>query len=100
MGNGTAGFSGDGGLALSASLNYPMGLTADPSGNVYVADCNNGRIRKINCAKRMAYVVNNATVADSGTYRVLKLPDQRRLRDERGGEPDGDNQSSHFPGSL
>jgi uncharacterized protein (TIGR03437 family) len=44
-GNGTWGFSGDGGLATSAQLNYPQGLTADSVGNVYVADNSNNRIR-------------------------------------------------------
>ncbi|MZH41380.1 MAG: hypothetical protein F3740_06195 [Nitrospinae bacterium] len=46
-GNGTAGFSGDGGPALEASLNFPAGLALDWAGNLYVADRNNHRIRMI-----------------------------------------------------
>jgi uncharacterized protein (TIGR03437 family) len=46
-GNGTAGFSGDGGLATSAKLNFPLGLALDSAGNLYISDRNNFRIRKV-----------------------------------------------------
>ena len=49
-GNGTLGFSGDGGVATSAQLGTPTGLAIDASGNIYVADFNNYRIRFINNA--------------------------------------------------
>jgi uncharacterized protein (TIGR03437 family) len=57
--NSTAGFSGDGGLATSALLNQPFGLAVDSSGNLYIADTLNHRIRKIS-------VGNISTVAGSG----------------------------------
>ena len=44
-GNGTRGSQGDGGLATSAMLQYPMGLVLDAAGNLYIADGN--AIRKI-----------------------------------------------------
>jgi sugar lactone lactonase YvrE len=44
-GNGTAGFSGDGGVATSASLNSPHGLAFDSTGNLYIADDLNNRVR-------------------------------------------------------
>jgi sugar lactone lactonase YvrE len=46
-GNGAAGYSGDGGPATAATLNSPMGLAMDTSGNLYIADTFNQRIRKI-----------------------------------------------------
>ncbi|MBV9086074.1 MAG: hypothetical protein JOY79_01195 [Acidobacteriaceae bacterium] len=46
-GNGTAGFSGDGGPATSAQLASPGGLFVDTSGNLYIADTGNNRVRKV-----------------------------------------------------
>jgi sugar lactone lactonase YvrE len=46
-GNGVAGFSGDGGPAISAQLNAPLGLEVDASGNLFIADTNNNRIRRV-----------------------------------------------------
>ncbi|HWE48759.1 MAG TPA: NHL repeat-containing protein [Bryobacteraceae bacterium] len=46
-GNGTAGFGGDAGLANAANLNYPYAVAVDGSGNVYIADTLNHRIRKV-----------------------------------------------------
>ena len=46
-GNGTAGFSGDGGPARKASLNFPSGLAMDSKGNLYISDRSNNRIRVV-----------------------------------------------------
>jgi uncharacterized protein (TIGR03437 family) len=46
-GNESYGFSGDGGLATSAALFDPMGAVVDSSGNLYIADTLNSRIRKV-----------------------------------------------------
>jgi sugar lactone lactonase YvrE len=43
----SSGYSGDGGKALAAQLNDPFEITRDSSGNTYVADTNNGRVRSI-----------------------------------------------------
>jgi sugar lactone lactonase YvrE len=61
-GTGIAGFSGDGGLAGAAELNYPYGIVLDKKGNVYVADQANNRIREINISTG---IIN--TVAGNGT---------------------------------
>jgi sugar lactone lactonase YvrE len=46
-GNGSAAFSGDGGPATSASLNSPYGVAVDANGNLYIADLQNNRIRRV-----------------------------------------------------
>src|SRR5205814_431622 len=47
VGNGTAGYSGDGGPATSAQLNYPSGITVDGAGNLVIADSSNNRVRVV-----------------------------------------------------
>jgi sugar lactone lactonase YvrE len=46
-GNGTPGYNGDGISATSAELNSPSGVSLDTNGNLYIADSNNGRIRRV-----------------------------------------------------
>jgi len=46
-GNGVPGFSGDGVPAATASLNEPSGVAVDAAGNLYIADANNSRIRRV-----------------------------------------------------
>jgi uncharacterized protein (TIGR03437 family) len=46
-GDGTAGYSGDGGNAATAQLNGPEGIAIDGAGSLYVADVGNNRVRKI-----------------------------------------------------
>src|SRR5207244_2987752 len=50
-GNGINTFAGDGGAAANASLNYPASVALDASGNLYIADPNNNRIRKVAAAR-------------------------------------------------
>ncbi len=49
-GNGAAGYSGDGGPATQASLNFPTSVAFDAAGNMYIADYSNLRIRKVTTA--------------------------------------------------
>ncbi len=46
-GNGTPGFSGDGGTPAFAKLSHPKGVTVDSSGNIYIADTLNSRVRVV-----------------------------------------------------
>src|SRR5579863_2381016 len=54
-GNGTSGFSGDNGIATSAELNNPISVALDSSGNLYIADSANNRIRKVAGGKITTY---------------------------------------------
>lgn len=47
-GTGVPGFSGDGGPAVNARLNSPLGIAIDKTGKIYIADCENHIIRMIN----------------------------------------------------
>ena len=46
-GTGQRGFSGDGGNPATAQLNSPGGVAVGPSGNIYIADTGNGRVRRV-----------------------------------------------------
>jgi streptogramin lyase len=65
-GTGVAGFSGDGGAAVSAQLNEPAGITLDDSGNLYVADLRNNRIRKISLAGTITTIAGTGALGYSG----------------------------------
>jgi hypothetical protein len=73
-GDGTRGYSGDGGAATSAELFWPSGVTLDSAGNIYIADADNMRVRVVNTGTAqitIATVVipagDIATVAGDGT---------------------------------
>jgi sugar lactone lactonase YvrE len=70
-GNGTAGFSGDGGPATSASLNGPFGVAVDNSGNIYIAETNNHRIRKVTVSTGTISTISGTGV---GTYNGDGIP--------------------------
>lgn len=61
-GNGTAGYNGDGGSAISAVLNTPYSVAVDASGNIYISDTNNYRVRKVTASTGVI-----STVAGTGT---------------------------------
>jgi streptogramin lyase len=65
-GTGTRGYSGDGGLATRAQLASPNGVGVDDAGNVYIADYNNNRIRKLNTAGIITTVAGNGTAGYGG----------------------------------
>ena len=61
-GNGTAGYSGDGGAATSALVSQPGPLVVDANGNIYFADAGNKRIRKVTASTGII-----TTIAGTGT---------------------------------
>ena len=65
----TEGFSGDGGLATSAQLVFPPGVALDSSGNLFIADNGNHRIRKVDTSGNISTVAGTgATAALSGGF--------------------------------
>jgi sugar lactone lactonase YvrE len=65
-GNGSYGYSGDGGPATNASLNYPYGVAVDAFGNLLIADSGNNVIRKVDTGGFIATVAGNGTQGYSG----------------------------------
>ncbi len=60
-GKGVSGFSGDGALAVDASLNQPSAVAVDNEGNIFIADQNNHRIRKVDAISNQI-----STIAGNG----------------------------------
>jgi sugar lactone lactonase YvrE len=65
-GTGEAGFSGDGGPALSAALDYPFSVAVDAAGSLFIADVGNVRIRKIDAAGVISTVAGSGLSGYSG----------------------------------
>ena len=72
-GNGNLGFSGDGGYALSATLAFPTGITADAFGNLYITDASQ-RVRKVAANGIITTVagtnLNDGSLAGNATLNV------------------------------
>jgi RHS repeat-associated protein len=60
------GFSGDGGPAIQAQLNHPMGLDVDNEGNFYIADTQNNCIRKVDTAGIITTVAGRPKSSSGG----------------------------------
>ncbi|MBN1570974.1 MAG: hypothetical protein JXA73_24260 [Acidobacteria bacterium] len=78
-GDGTKGYSGDGGPATSAQLNVPLGIAVDTTGNLFIADAVNNRIRKVTPDGFISTVAGNGTKGYSGdggpaTLAQLNVP--------------------------
>jgi sugar lactone lactonase YvrE len=65
-GTGAAGFSGDGGQATLAQFDGPRGLARDAAGNLYIADDNNDRVRRVGPDGVVATVAGNGTTGFAG----------------------------------
>ena len=72
-GNGITGFGGDSGLAINAQLNFPEGIAVDRSGNVYIADLYNSRIRYVNQSGIITTVAGNGTGGYGGDDSLATL---------------------------
>ncbi|MGQ0811306.1 MAG: NHL domain-containing protein, partial [Nitrospiraceae bacterium] len=65
-GNGIAAFSGDGGPAAAAQLNFPYATVQAPDGTLFVTDTTNSRIRRIAPDGTISTVAGNGTAGSSG----------------------------------
>jgi YVTN family beta-propeller protein len=81
-GNGTCGFSGDGGKATAAMLNGPRGLALDSSGNLYIADWANHRVRKVDTSGNITTFAGTGKAGfsgDGGPATSAKIGNPRAL---------------------
>ncbi|MCA1805466.1 MAG: hypothetical protein LC646_09065 [Xanthomonadaceae bacterium] len=72
-GDGTAGFGGDGGLAILAKLNSPRAVIADGSGGFYISDSGNHRIRHVDNIGVIRTVAGTGTAGLSGDNGMAML---------------------------
>jgi large repetitive protein len=79
VGNGTAGFAGDGGSATAGMLNYPWGIALGGDGSLYIADLSNNRIRRVSPAGTLSTVAGSGIEGFGGdggpaTQAMLNVP--------------------------
>ncbi|MGH9663776.1 MAG: hypothetical protein ACRD9L_05075 [Bryobacteraceae bacterium] len=73
-GSGCAGFAGDNGPAVRAQINAPQGVSVDANGNVFIADTENHRIRRVNAQGAIATVAgSDPSTGDSGPALAARL---------------------------
>jgi sugar lactone lactonase YvrE len=87
-GNGTPGYSGDGGPATTAALHSPHGVAVDGSGNVYIADAGNNRVRKVS-GGTITTIAGNGTPGfsgDHGAATAAELDDPNGVAVDRRGD--------------
>jgi hypothetical protein len=65
-GNGTPGYSGDGGIATSAQLNTPGKIILDAIGNLYITDQGNERVRKVNTSGIITTIAGTGSTGNTG----------------------------------
>lgn len=79
-GNGTQGYSGDGGPASSAAIDSPYGLALDPQGNLFLSDTHNQCVRRVDHVSGLITTIAGTGqpgfAGDSGaaTSATLRLP--------------------------
>ena len=76
-GTGEQGFSGDGGPASQAQLDHPRAVAVDGEGNLYIADRNNNRIRKVDSTGTITTIAGGGGFGEDGgpaTQVLLNLP--------------------------
>ncbi|MEO7651482.1 MAG: hypothetical protein ABIZ80_13535, partial [Bryobacteraceae bacterium] len=85
---GEQGFSGDGGTAVGARLNYPAGVAIDPAGNLYISDQGNNRIRRVSFDGRITTVIGSGVrgfAGDGGPLEAAQLSSPSTLAFDQAG---------------
>ncbi len=86
-GDGTCGFSGDGGVATAAGLNHPVGVAVDDAGTVYIADTSNCRVRAVSGGV-ISTIAGNGTcgfAGDAGPATAASLDEPQAIATEASG---------------
>jgi sugar lactone lactonase YvrE len=65
-GTGSGGFSGDDSLATTAQLNAPAGIAFDATGDLFIADLSNNRVRRIDARTKLITTYAGGGASDSG----------------------------------
>ena len=92
-GDGTPGFSGDGGSALSAELDHPMGIAVAPNGSVYFGVSNNVRVRELipTVATMISPVPGSVLSSPSATFKWTSVANVDQYRLEVGSSAGGND---------
>ena len=109
-GSGSCCYGGDGGPATSALLEEPFGVAVDSSGNLYIGDSVNERVRKVSAAGVISTVAGNGLFGFSGdggaatnaslndplgvAVDASRQPVHRRQREQS--DPDGRHNRQHY----
>src|SRR5881396_3640625 len=67
-GSGPGSYCGDGGPAISACLNFPIGVAVNGNNNLFIADTFNNRIRQFKSTGAISTVVGNGTSSFCGDH--------------------------------
>lgn len=87
-GNGVMGFGGDGGSAVAAELDHPTAIALDGSGNLFIADSKNNRVRRVDRGGRITTVAGTGTAGfggDGGPATAAMLNEPAGLAIDREG---------------
>lgn len=87
-GNGVIGFGGDGGSAVAAELDHPTAIALDGSGNLFIADSKNNRVRRVDRGGRITTVAGSGTPGfggDGGPATAAMLNEPAGLAIDRDG---------------
>ncbi len=78
-GTGASGFSGDGGPAIDATFSVPTGIAISASGDLYVADTGNNRVRRIDVAGVVTTVAGGGVGSDGGLATDAAVSQPQRV---------------------